>query len=276
LSTTIPQAPTEVVKLDLSAGTLHTVLVDGKPHIILRPATDALGLSFAAQSRKLQTRSWATVAQTATVAEDGKTRDMATVPVRTFLMLLANVNENRVAEEKRPTLIAFQNETADAIEAYWTQGGAINPRASDEQIAGVLERAHLARARLEVYGVAKQFGLVNDSYIAGMTRTELARMNGEEPELDPLDYTITADEYLTDRGVQESDLPSARTRMGKTVAALYRARYSKGPQKVRRPINGVHREVSVYTHRDIDLFDTAWSEIGRHYDVQGVLVGGAA
>lgn len=118
----------QIVKLDLSHGSIHTVLVDGQPHVVLKPAIDALGLAYAAQLRKLKTRSWATVAQTDTVAEDGKIREMATVPVRTFLMLLANVNENRVKPEVCPVLVAFQNETADAVEAYWTKGIAANPR----------------------------------------------------------------------------------------------------------------------------------------------------
>jgi hypothetical protein len=116
-------------------------------------------------------------------------------------------------------------------------------------------------------GVAKQFGLVNSSYVEAMARTELARMNGEEPDIDPADMTITCDEYLDGR-IKAADMGSARTRLGKAVAGLYRARYLKDPQKIQRPIHGVHREVAVYTHRDIDLFDTAWAEISRHYDVQ--------
>lgn len=114
--------PREVVKLDLSAGFVHTMLVDELPHVVIRPAVEELGLSYPAQYRKLQSRSWATVAQTATVAEDGRVREMDIVPVRTFLMLLATINENKVAPEARPILVAFQNETADAIEAYWARG----------------------------------------------------------------------------------------------------------------------------------------------------------
>ncbi|MFD7705582.1 hypothetical protein [Streptomyces sp. NPDC059786] len=145
-----------------------------------------------------------------------------------------------------------------------------------QRVEGV-ERAQLARERLTAMGVAKQFGLVNASYVEAMARTELARMNGEEPDIDPADMTITCDEYLDGR-VAEADLRSARTRMGKTVAALYRARYDgKDPQKIKRPIHGVHREVAVYTHRDIDLFDTAWAEVSKHYDVQDRFdLGGAA
>lgn len=231
--------PRQVVQLDLSVGSLHTVLIDGQPHVVLRPAVESLGLDWKNQHEKLKTRSWARVVQqTMQLPGEAQARTYSLAPVRTFLMLLATINENRVAESARPTLVAFQNETADAIEAYWTQGGAVNA-----------------------------------SYVEAMARTELARMTGAEPDIDPLDMTVTCEEFLAEAGVAKAQMRSARTRLGKTVAALYRARYGRDPQKIQRPIDGVHRDVSVYTVRDRDLFETAWSELARHYDVQGVLGG---
>ncbi|MFC8832307.1 phage antirepressor N-terminal domain-containing protein [Streptomyces griseoincarnatus] len=272
---------TEIARIELSAGSIETVMIDGQPHIVLKPAIEALGLSYSPQLRKLKTRSWGVVTETVTRGADGRIFEMAATTVRSFLMLMANVNENRVSETARPILVAFQNETADAIEAYWTRGGAVNPAATREQVADLrerldgVERARLAQGRLSAMGVAKQFGLVNSSYVEAMARTELARMNGAEPDIDPADITITCDEFLTQRGVNGADLSSARVKLGKGVAALYRMRYGQDPQKIKRPINGVHRDVAVYTHRDIDLFETAWAEIGRHYDVQ-TAIGGAA
>jgi len=153
----------------------------------------------------------------------------------------------------------------------------VEEQATPEQRLDGVERARLAQERLSAMGVAKRFGLVNSSYVEAMARTELARMNGQEPDIDPADVTITCDEFLAQKNVQAADLGSARTRLGKTVAALYRARYGRDPQKIKRPIHGVHRDVAVYTHRDLDLFETAWAEVGRHYDVQGAIdLGGAA
>jgi hypothetical protein len=271
------------VKLDLSAGSIDTVMVDGEPHVVFRPAVEAIGLDYSTQLRKIRERSWASRRDIPTTGADGKTYRMVAVDVRTFLMWLATVNESKVAAEVRPTLIAYQRETTTAVSDYWTQGGAINPSATVEQVDSLrtrldgVDRARLAEARLSAYGVAKKYGLVNDSYVEGMARHELARMNGQEPDIDPLDMTITADEYLLEKGIGARDLASARTRLGKTVAALYRARYSKDPQKVKRPVNGAFRDVSAYTLRDVDLFDTAWAEVGRHYDVQSSIeLGGAA
>lgn len=57
--------------------------------ISLRSACEALGLDYSAQWRRLERQDWATVAVMATVAADGKTRDMVTLDRRTFTMWLA-------------------------------------------------------------------------------------------------------------------------------------------------------------------------------------------
>lgn len=271
---TVPNPPNEIVRVPFLGSFIETVLIDGEPHVIIRPTLSGIGLDADAQLKKIRRKSWATTVMTTVVAEDGRAREMAAVDLETWSMLLANIDEHRVADTARPMVVDYQKKSAKALRDFWTKGGAVNPAATVEQVTGLriqldeIERANRAKARLSAMGVAKQFGLVNDSYIEGMARTELARMNGEEPDIDPRDITITCDEYLTERGVAAKDLDSARTRLGKTVAALYRARYRKDPQKISRPIHGVHRLVSVYTHRDVDLFDTAWSELARHYSLQ--------
>lgn len=119
---------TEIIHIDLSVGGVEAIMVDGKPHIALRPAIESLGLDWKNQHEKLKTRSWASVVQkTMQLPGDSQARLHTLAPVRTFLMLLATINENRVSEAARPVLVAFQNETADAIEAYWSRGGAVNP-----------------------------------------------------------------------------------------------------------------------------------------------------
>jgi hypothetical protein len=147
--------------------------------------------------------------------------------------------------------------------------------ATPAQRATAIEKAAEAEAQLRAIEVLARID-GNTSYARSISRHIAARMLGQEPELDPADMTVTCDEYLDGR-IAEADIPSARTRLGKTVAALYRARYGKDPQKIKRPIHGVHRDVAVYTHRDIDLFDKAWVEVSRHYDVQDRIdLGGAA
>lgn len=190
-------------------------------------------------------------------AFDSKARSAAIFTRRTILNVGQLLTESDVARQVRTYLLNVEE------------------LATPEQKATAIDKAVEAEAQLRAIEVLSRID-GNTSYARSISRHIAARMLGQEPEIDPADMTITVDEYLDGR-IAEADLPSARTRMGKTVAALYRARYGKEPQKVKRPIHGVHREVSVYTHRDVDLFDKAWAEVSRHYDVQDRFdLGGAA
>ncbi|MFD5875646.1 phage antirepressor N-terminal domain-containing protein [Streptomyces sp. NPDC060322] len=250
--------PREVVQLDLSAGSIQTTLIDGVPHIVLKPAVEDLGLSFPAQFRKLQSRSWATVAQQATVADDGKVREMAAVPVRTFLMLLATVNENRVSEDARPTLVAFQNETADAIEAYWTQGGAINPRASEEQLDSLIARA---KQQAEVLSILS--GIVSPVWLETKGRLIAARALGEEPEVDPLDIPLYVPDFLKELGLKRKQIDSVQSWFGRRAVAICTELGVDGPEKRQTDLpNGSVRETKAWTERHRPVFELTWA---RHY-----------
>lgn len=118
----------EIVHIPFHGGEVLAVEEEGKPRIILKPAMEHIGLDYSWQLQKLKSKSWATVGETPTVGADGKVRDMASVDMRTFLMLLATIDERRVSDDARPVLIAYQNEVADVIEAWFTQGRSFSPR----------------------------------------------------------------------------------------------------------------------------------------------------
>ena len=91
-----------------------------------RHICDALGISWATQSRKLKDKAWATVVNLNTVGADGKNRDMAMVDRRTLTMWLATINPAAVSDLTRPTLEAYQLEAASALDSYFHKGGALS------------------------------------------------------------------------------------------------------------------------------------------------------
>ncbi len=95
--------------------------INGVPRVSLRHACEAIGLAFDSQRRKLNSRSWATVTQEVTVGSDGKAREMTLIDRRTMTMWLGGIDENRVSDDARPILIAFQAEAADALDAYFNK-----------------------------------------------------------------------------------------------------------------------------------------------------------
>ncbi|CAB1036978.1 hypothetical protein FRC0549_01066 [Corynebacterium diphtheriae] len=120
---------TELVSIPFHGQSVQSVEIDGKPHVVFRPLVESLGLDADSQMKRLRRHSWATTVKMTGVGLDGKNREMTCIDLRTLTMWLATIDENRVSEEARPLVVAYQNEVADAIESYWAKGGAINPRA---------------------------------------------------------------------------------------------------------------------------------------------------
>ncbi|MER7908244.1 phage antirepressor N-terminal domain-containing protein [Streptomyces sp. NPDC096068] len=273
MSSIMPDQPTRVVQLDLSAGSLHTTLIDGQPHIVLKPAIEELGLDFSTQLAKLKTRSWASVGQSPMqMPGDDQVRAVAVVPVRTFLMLLATINENRVKAAARPALVAFQNETADAVEAYWTQGGALNPRATKDQLDSLVARA---KQQAEVLSILS--GIVSPEWLETKARLVAARALGEEPEVDPLEVPLYVPDFLKSKGLKRREVESVQSWFGRRAAALFEAEHGVKPGRRQADLpNGQVRETYAWVERHRPVFEETWSRFyAKDFPVQGEL-GGAA
>lgn len=245
----------EVVKLDLTAGSVQTVMVDEQPQIVLKPAIEELGLDYSTQVRKLKGRSWAVMGTAPTTGSDGKTYDMTVVPVRTFLMLLATVNENRVAYLHRKTLIAFQNETADAIEAYWTEGGAINPRATEDQLDSLISRA---KQQAEVLSILS--GIVSPEWLETKGRLVASRALGEEPDIDPQDVPLYVPDFLKALGLKRKDIESVQSWFGRFAVEICKELGIDPPQERQSDLpNGSVRTTKAWTERHRPVFELTWA-----------------
>lgn len=277
---TTPSQPNEVVKLDLSAGSIDTVMVDGEPFVVFRPAVEAIGLSYPAQFRKLRDRSWANRCDIATVAEDGKTRQMVAVDVRTFLMWLATVNETKVAEATRPMLVAYQRETTTAVNDYWTKGGAINERATDEQLDALeqqIEERRIRRALGLVQVIAAMDESVDPKWKRSRQLHHYAEAAGEIAEIAPEDRALLVETYLKDRGLSRDESKSVRSSFGRRVSLAYQMKHNgEKPKDSIGLVDGRERSVKSYTEADRPMFDKVWDEFyADRYPAQQRLDGAA-
>jgi len=119
---------TELVRVPVpGAPDLMAAQFDDHEWAALKPMCDSLGIDMPTQLRKLNRRSWATVGQKPMVAADGKTREMVMIDAETIPMWLATIDENRVAAEARPALIALQREAKKALDAYFNKRSVIAP-----------------------------------------------------------------------------------------------------------------------------------------------------
>jgi hypothetical protein len=265
---------TAVQRIAFHEDEILTVMIDGRPHIALRPAIESIGLDYSTQYTKLQGRSWAVVGQSPMTGSDGKTYNMVTVDVRTFLMLLATVDENRVAEHVRPKLAAYQSEVADVIEAYWTRGGVVSPRASETQLAELAEtveerRRHLAairtaeRVEAQVRVLNAMSGLVDPQWLAAQAEERYAVATGRELEQPFQERTLTVSEFLTEKNLPSAVVRSMSGTFGKAMKQAYRQRTGQEPGKSLRFVEGAQREVAAYREEHRPLMEQVWREMNR-------------
>lgn len=246
-----------IVRIPFHGDELYTLDVNGKPHIVLKPVVEGIGLDYWPQIERLRKHSWAALAKRQVqVSDQQQRREMIVCDTRTFLMWLATVDENRVAKDVRSRLEAYQSEVADVIQAYWTKGGAINPRATDEQLAVIIGRAKQQAEVLQVLN-----GIVDPRWLESKARHVAARALGEEPEEDHSARPITVSEYLSDRGVTATAARKLAPTFGKRLKALYLKRHGEPPGTSRRFVDGAQRDVAVYTEADRGLFDAVWSDL---------------
>lgn len=237
-------------------GSSLPLLTDGKRLVALRPIVDHFGLDWSTQRRKLTAKSWATMVKMTTVAEDGKRREMTAGDRRTLTMWLATLDENRVRADKRDELIAYQSEAADALDKYFHEGAAINPRATQHQLNAAIFQA---RAQMELCQAAQ--GLIHPDHLEARARVILARGMGEHAELDTNTRPLYTSDFLKSKNLTAKRTRSVAGVFGKRVKAAYIEKYGVEPQKYPLDLsNGQTRDVLAYTEADRPLLEQVWDQ----------------
>lgn len=241
-----------------TSATLSAVEENGTQWVAANHVCDALGINWEPQHRKLKDKAWATMIIMTMVGADGKNRQMSMVDRRTLTMWLATIDTNRVNEAARPTLEAFQLEAANALDAYFHKGGAINPRAEEHQLNALMRQSQM---QMELCQAAK--GLIHPDHLEAKARIVLARGLGEAPELDPETRPLYTADFLNGKNLSAKKMKSVAPMFGKRMKALYTLERGIEPKKYPMNLpNGQVREVNAYTEADRELMDQVWQ---RYY-----------
>lgn len=235
---------------------IMAVQKDGTEWAAARHICNALGIDWSGQAAKLKNKNWATVENISTVGADGKNRDMAMVDRRTLTMWLATIDTNRVSEAARPTLEAYQLEAANALDSYFHNGGAINPRAEEHQINALMRQSQM---QMELCQAAK--GLIHPDHLEAKARIVLARGLGEVPELNPETRPLYTADFLKSKNLSAKKMKSVAPMFGKRMKALYTLEKGREPEKYDLTLpNGQVRQVNGYTEADRELMQRVWDQ----------------
>ena len=247
----------ELTQIPFHDTTIYTT-ADGA-YVALRPVCDSLGLDFSGQLQRLQRQSWAVVGMTPTTGSDGKVYNMTTVDRRTFTMWLATIDTGRLKNEHTRELVrTYQCEAADALDKYFNEGVAINPRAVEVPTPSAEGKA-LNRAAGLADLIGKFRGIIDDGYLEAKARIVLARAMGDTPEIEASARPLYVQDYMREQGVSSDDIKSYAPTFGKYVKKAYKAERGAEPGKrFDETPSGQVREVCVYTEADRPILDRAW------------------
>lgn len=150
--------PRELEVLTLSGAVTLEMLattIDGVVFVAVRPVCEMLGLSWSGQFERLQRAPWAIMSRVRTESRfsslsAGKrpARDTVMIDRRTFVTWLATLDVDRLRPEYREQLESFQKESAKALDAYWFEGGVVNPRATEDQLDRIDDAVATRRAQI--------------------------------------------------------------------------------------------------------------------------------
>ena len=117
-----PRLPKVLEPVPFRDDTIFAVEHDGEPYAPVRPIVENMGLDWSAQSVKLKNyKKRFCVAMIPTqLPGDTQKRTVLCLPVRKLPGFLSTINPNKVKNELRTKIIAYQNECDDVLWRYWS------------------------------------------------------------------------------------------------------------------------------------------------------------
>lgn len=243
-------------------GTSLPLSVHGE-YIAMKPIVEHFGLDWSAQLKKLKSRSWTRMAEITTqLSGESQVRFLIGVDRRTLTMWLATLPETRVRPELRPELIAYQREAAGALDVYFHEGVAINPRVDVSAI-------DLAIGKLALLKAAAETGLLDTNHLAARAEILVARELGERPAIPAAVRPVYVDEYMRSRNLSAKVVKKYRGQFGKDALAAYVAKHGSVPDKVDTILDsGKILKANAYVAMDTDVLEAAWDKmIERHPEI---------
>ena len=243
----------ELTQIPFHDTTIYTT-ADGT-HVALRPVCDSLGLDADGQLQRLKRQPWTcTVIMPVQVPGDDQSREMVFIDRRTFTMWLATIDTGRVKNERTRELVrTYQCEAADALDQYFHEGIAVNPRA--------VGAPYDVETQARVLDILKN--VIAKDYLEAKARIVAARAMGDTPEIEAGARPLYIQDYLREKGATRDEVKRCSSSFGKYVREDYVAERGVEPGKRfdETPTGQVH-EVYAYTEADRPIFDRAW---GRSY-----------
>lgn len=230
--------------------------INGVPHVSARKVSEALGIDWPSQRKRLNRQPWASmVMMTTQLPGESQARETTFVDRKTFTMWLATIETGRLKNEQaKDLLIAYQREAADALDQYFNEGAVINPRVAEHKLNATIRHAQM---RMELIQAAK--GIISADHLAAHAEVILAQGLGTKPEIEPARAPLYVQDFLREKNLSARDMKKTAGTFGKRVKAAYMLENGTEPPKYDLSIpNGQIKKVNAYTEKDRPMLQSIW------------------
>jgi phage antirepressor YoqD-like protein len=118
--------------------------VDGDVFTALKPICEGMGIDPNGQMQRLKKQPWAVACVIHATGSDGKTYQMFGVNRKTLTMWLATIDTSRIKDPTvRHNVVTYQNECAEALDAYFNHGVAVRDHDDPDRRVRILSEAML-------------------------------------------------------------------------------------------------------------------------------------
>lgn len=118
--------PRQIYDVDFEDQKIETVMGDdGEKYVVVKRICQNLGIDEWRQQQRLQDDPDFNCQLMSVVAQDGKNRDMACLPLSQYYGWLMMINSKKVKSEIRPLLSAYRKRSIQVLNDFWTTGLAI-------------------------------------------------------------------------------------------------------------------------------------------------------
>lgn len=244
----------KMARIPFHGGVILARQIDSDQIVALKPICENIGIDFEPQRKRLLRQAWAVTSIMEATGSDGKTYQMFAVNRKTLVMWLATIDASRLKNETTKSMVvAYQRECAEALDAYFSDGIAVNRHR--------LEAAHHDRmSQIEL--LKANTGLVHPDFLEAKARIVIARELGETPELDPMRRPLYTQDYLREKNLGARQCRSKAPTFGKRLKAAYESRHGRPPARADLTLpNGRIIQVNAYTEADRPLFDQVWRQL---------------
>ena len=123
-------------------GTPITVIEkDGTQYVAMKPIVKAMGLDWSGQLKLIKDDAVLSKGMVVTsIPSDGGEQSAVCIPLNKLNGWLFKIPASRYSGKRKAAIIRYQEECYDVLFDYFHKGGAINPEATAEQVAVLLEK----------------------------------------------------------------------------------------------------------------------------------------